>query len=269
MPTNIVKPLQWYDWNRDDPLADAILYAPFWRGMGPEAMDVSGNQGDLTLNNNPLWIGEGISYDGSSNQNCSSESPPVVAPPFTFSCMFRARSAGLRVLMTIGDKDSATEYFLLGLRDISGQKVWYRRYATPSFYDAYSSNTYTLNKWHIATATIPASGTGVIYLDAVGNSGADTRGVTGADMLRLGLEVQGSLWDFDGDMAWAAIWDRDLSASEVVSLNARPYAPITRSSNLSLLTAGIGAPAAGGFIPYPHPLIDNMYGGVAEGGVAA
>lgn len=27
--------------------------------------------------------------------------------------------------------------------------------------------------------------------------------------------------------------------------------------------------AGGGFVPYPHPLTDNMHGGVAEGGVAA
>ena len=50
MPSNIAAPLQWWDYNRDDPASDGLVAAwPMWEGMGGEAQDVvNGFHGALT-----------------------------------------------------------------------------------------------------------------------------------------------------------------------------------------------------------------------------
>ena len=84
-----------------------------------------------------------------------------------------------------------------------------------------STNTVTLGSWSMVTATWDASGSATLYINGVANgTGAisSPAGITSSGVLRMGNSAVATTSPFDGSMADVRMYNRPLSASEILAL---------------------------------------------------
>lgn len=166
------------------------------------------------------------SFDTALDQYLEIDSTPVTAVPFTFACWAFAASDMGNVMMFIGDKDVAADWWVLA-RNSANDRAGFRCRDTASA-DANSTNgSFPVDTWLHICGVATASNDRDIYVNA-GNSGNDNTDLTpdGADRVsigRFGDSSPGSEWD--GYIAEAAIWNVALTVSEVGIL-AKGFSPL-------------------------------------------
>ena len=209
-------------------------------------------------------------FDDDSSQYLGIDSAPVIAAPFTMSCFFKSDLANDRqALMWIGDKDHTSEYWGLVLNESYGDGVVSLRTVTAGGNGVASATTpYSLSTWHHACAVETSASARAAFIDG-GNKGTDATSRAPANADRFDIARSGTSSPhayLSGLIAHAAIWNIDLTDSEVAALAAgadprtiRPqnlvsYWPLVRDDN----------DIVGGYhmIPYNFPVYDDGAGKV-------
>ncbi len=224
MPTNIVQPLQWFDYRRDDPLADSLaVHLPFWEGMGLTAGDVTDQDLDGTLTNmtEADWVpsdrGWALDFDGINDHvQCPTSLITLNASGFTLATWVLARTqdtSANAILQTFGGSFLGA-YLTTG----NGNRILFSL-EDGATRTAGQFSGFTLNTWHHVCG-VANNGNMLCYLDGTPCSTTDTYtpgGVNTTLRVRLG-EYHDSTFNLDGQLASASIWNRALSPGEVQEL---------------------------------------------------
>jgi hypothetical protein len=97
----------------------------------------------------------------------------------------------------------------------------------------------TLNIWLHVVYTV-ASTTGTIYQNGVSVASGALTGAFTNPMGWMGSDGTNNGSQFDGDIAWLRVWDRALTAREVVGLYADPWEMVISGSEQVAAFAGLG-----------------------------
>lgn len=222
----------------------------YWRGIqAGEVVDESYFRRNMTLINSPTWQGEGLHFDESSSQRADLADPILTAAPLTFICWFKvdtlpsASPVESQYLMDIGEA-SSVDSFQLSIQ--TDDKIHFT--ATRStFSSATTSNTISLNTWHMAVGVTANSASRFAFLDGV-KSAEDTGDRTPLDLVRFSIAArkQNAPYDhfLDGVIRQIIIYDRVLSDAELTALFINPDLPMQQYP----AWMGFVAAAAGGIV---------------------
>ncbi|MFA9262145.1 MAG: LamG-like jellyroll fold domain-containing protein [Undibacterium sp.] len=203
--------------------------AGYWKldeGSGTTAADASTNGNNGTFVNSPTWttgqIGQGLTSFSTTTYVSVPHSAALNSLPFTLSFWVKTTDSGSRNIV-IG-KDYVDGYRC----QVSGgnMRCWFLTAGGGSWYDGgdgYSFGNVADNQWHLITMVITASG-GIGYVDGVQTvsqpwTGGSPVAPTGTGALQLGTGSGGTpVNDFTGSLDEVRIYNRSLSADEVVQL---------------------------------------------------
>jgi hypothetical protein len=196
-----------------------ILYLPMDEGVGTTVYDYSGNDNNGTLTGGPIWIDnyingkkqKGIKFDGASDYIAATRSD-FLNTSFTYMIyMKRAKTGTSHVLMDTSD--ALNDCVKLTLINTDKARLSINALHTDTTSDIDTD-------WHLITAVIDlTSQTVQMYLDgsadgSAGDISAQTIAVTSTDFM-IGRHDYVALDYFEGCIAFAKIYNRALSASEV------------------------------------------------------
>ena len=195
--------------------ADKVSYP----GSGTAWSDLSGNGNDGTLTNGPTFDsgnGGSIVFDGSNDYiNVDGHSSiNFGSGEFTYEVWYKTDASSERGLICkygSGDIWFATNGSALrcGIRDSSNNEL--------NFYPGLSGVTCNDDEWH--HSAMARSGQYVyVYIDGQYSSTGDNSSVGSTDSggnTYIGALTPGA-WEFDGEIAIARIYNRCLSAAEVL-----------------------------------------------------
>jgi len=163
-------------------------------------------------------------------------SAPVTAAPFTLACWFNPGDVtGLYAMYFLGDKDVATDYWIIFLRgDVAGDPLDFRATDSGGNNTAQTTTGYTAGTWHHACAVEASATSRAIYLNG-GGKGTNTtsRAPANADRTSLGIRdntssaLIGLL-----SIAEPAIWNVALTDAEAASLATGVSPRFVRPGNL-------------------------------------
>ena len=184
-----------------------------------------------------------LKFGGTTADFVRGSAPAVTSPPFTIAVMVHPRVTPSSTV-TIGglqDADKFSDSYLL--RITSGAKF---RFTVRDGTDIHSdtANNVTAGQWGLGVARcINASTRHSIWNADFANQGSNGAAATvnaaGIDRISYGKRDNAANdQPFDGSIFYAAIWDTDLSNSEIAALN-RGLSPlfIRRSNLVSFLAA--------------------------------
>ena len=265
MPSNIVKPLQWWDWNRTHPLAAGVVgYWPMWEGMGDTVGDVAGgNTG--TFVNDPVWTPgqDGIVVSVQATDKIEVPHTEVLefagTASFSVAAWLRRTTTGSTSIVCEKRDSSNDGWSVFFSADKMGMKI--------NGSTVVSTATFTdTDRYHLFTFVRNGTTSRITYFDnQPGEILAGTaNSVNTSAALAIGNVSFGTGNALLGVLGSVAIYNRALSPGEIALLSQDPFILSRRPSNLATLAAATigGAPPAG-FIPYPHPLLNNMSGGLS------
>ena len=237
MPTNTVKPLQWWDYNRDDPLADGLVgYWPFWERMGLTAHDVSGKGNNGTLVNGPTWVPEGLSFDG-SNDHVDISSDRFNLGVFSIWGVVCPNSTGSSLQTIMGRRYSGS--FQYQFRYIDSSNALSLLCTGGS-----TTSSLTIPDGEFTSIGATFDGTNVSFF--AGNRVDINSGTTSVTLQDLSTFIGATNGSpvanlFGGVIKQTAIWDRVLSPEEYKSLYEDQHALIRRPTKTYLYyTAPVG-----------------------------
>jgi hypothetical protein len=168
-------------------------------------------------------------FDG-TNDNLSTSSPPVTAPPFTLALWTKRTAAGVDdVCAALGVSGSADNFWRIGW--FVGNNNYLRARDTANG-DAIATGTTTSTAWiHICGVETSSSSRAAFRNGGNKGTNATTIAPTGIDLLRIGESASG-VQDYDGKIAHVAIWNIALSDGEVASLGAGANPLAIQAANL-------------------------------------
>ncbi len=262
MPTNIVDPLQWYDYNRDAPLADDLLACwPFWEGMGDTLQDVvSDDQGTLTnMDSATDWVpaenGWGLDFDGGDDVVVTNYTSPFlsVASEFSWEVLVYGRGGGGSTCV-FGNRFGGTGSPLQFLKIKANGIEYYNGGSEVSIPVAIPANVWT--HCHLIK-----QGNLVSYYQNGVLVGSDTIAKT-MDPNPIYIGAGGSVGQEPASciVAKAAVYNRALSLNEIQQQLYLDSAATVRPRLAVPLSSG----AAGG--PFPH-YTDQLSGGMMNMGM--
>jgi len=247
---NIVKPLQWWDYNRDNPLAHGLVGLwPFWEGMGTTAQDMAGpNNG--TLDNGVTWaLGEnGLELDfvaGSSQ--CVSADAPVTGAPLTMMCRATCDDAtGFYGLMSLGNSSALNRIRLSAGGTVGGDPIYGTIRSVAGTINWPTTSGYTANEPFTATIVLVSATERHVYING-GSVGTNTANRTPTAMtdFRIGCNVTAGANDnyLNGRIEIAAVWNRALPVSEIQSVHGDFYQLLQPPDNIPSIAAATLAPS--------------------------
>lgn len=253
MPTNIVKPLQWWDYRRDDPQADGLLaYFALWEGAGSEADNLVG--GDSSTLNGPTWVasdrGGALAYDGGGNTHLLL--PQAIAAGLggaravTVSCLARRSilSSARDVLVDLTRNGTASKVFF-EFQAADTIRLGGRSDGVDSFQSVVTTTTWADGKWHLLTGVFDIAGDDLlIYVDGVQQptTGSPAFNSTTFDAAVGDRQTVGTAASFTngflGEMSTLGIWLRALPAAEIEEQSDKPFQIITPRSAVPLFVVG-------------------------------
>ena len=151
--------------------------------------------------------------------------PTITEMPFTFSCWVKPDSVSDHDgLVVLGVSGSAYDHHALNLRAAATLEAAIRDQS--SGYDSSTIASYDTG-WNHCAGVFASTSSLTAYLDGVaGTEETDVTSASGINELRIGQYV--GTWNrpLDGLLAEVAIWDRALTASEILQL-ADGYTPLS------------------------------------------
>jgi hypothetical protein len=201
----------------------------WWRFLpGQETVDSSGNGRTLTLYNTPTPVagpggaGGAISFNGTT-QFAQYGTGLGSLPAISVSCWAAANIINPPDAVLVGENDSAVEYQLLWYNS-SSIMYWQIQDTSNNFTNG--SNAYTMNhtNWiHFVGTYSPGSTR--LYINGVLGSGVGTT-TTGPVKDGTGLPTvasqYGAGYNFNGRIADVRIYNRALTADEVMTIRCNP-----------------------------------------------
>jgi len=222
-----------------------VGYWPMWEGSGNKVMDVSGNGHDSPLVGSPIWLGDGLRFNGTDQ---------YVDVGSIFD--FRADTVDWSIVAWIRTTTDGDNY-ILGT-DVSDG--WYARVDVAADNllikiddgsdGVYAAGGPALNdgKAHQIAITLKGGGAFLGYVDGVEVITLTTGSVNDlVDTFYMGKPDPNNSYCYEGDILACMFWSRTLCAGEVEWLYREPYALITMPDNIALWAAATaGAPPGGG-----------------------
>lgn len=252
MPTNIVKPLQWYDYNRDDPRGTGLAdLRPFWRGMGGEAQElVNDNHG--TLNSGATWItsdrGPAVDVDGTDGLVAASSVISTTDPrPCTIGIWVKVDDTNkVRHSIFTNNGSSNGPAWYVELEQVAG--TTYRQRLYSQAYDS-SADTFTLDTlWHHYLWTWADDDVVGYFRDGepMGTGTKTLAGIPGSGLNIGGIDaLTGGGFTLDGQFDGSAVWSRVLTQEEIKDDFNRPYDLITPGTQTIAVEVAAGGPPRG------------------------
>ncbi|HVV14834.1 MAG TPA: LamG-like jellyroll fold domain-containing protein, partial [Candidatus Paceibacterota bacterium] len=169
-------------------------------------------------------LGQGLQFNGTSAYVRVPDAAAIDNNAFTVSAWIKYTGSQLGGIMS--KASGGTEMLLLvgggtcGNATASG-KIRFDVSVSSSIACADSSASYNDGKWHLVTATRDGSGTGnmVLYVDGAQVATATKTGdMTTSQPLAIGQHIPASTWYFNGTMDEVRLYNRALSAAEVLQL---------------------------------------------------
>jgi len=189
-----------------------------------------------------------------TDQSLRSGASAVVTYPITLACWATCTQNTLtQVALAVGDSGAASRVQIAFAGDVADDPVRAQTMTGGgTLRSATSSTSYSTNTWHHLTGVFGSASSRIIYLDGGGKETSTTSPAgtkTDWDNVLLGArDSAGSigLW-LSGNIAEAAVWNVDLTDSEIAQL-AQGYSPLfVRPQALVHYVPGFGrAGAAGG-----------------------
>lgn len=171
-------------------------------------------------------------FDDANTEYLVNANAVVTNYPFTMSSWFRADDVtGQYVLMSLGDKDSATQRVFMFINGAEDDRLQLTIQNDATSYATWTTTAYTANAWYHACAYAPdnAVGNWRVFLNAAGGQDTgseDTLNFISADRTGIGANVDSSVSGYmSGVIAEAAIWNVVLTAAEIAIL-AKGYSPL-------------------------------------------
>ncbi len=222
MPTNIVAPLQWYDYSRDDPLAEGLVFhLPIWEGMGGTAQDVvAGNDGTL---NGPTWatseMGRALNFDGGTVNIPDNSALDLIR--FTVSVWINIAAAHVNGIVSKGNGNQSNYL----LQTWSDQKMYCSLWDGAARQVTSGATTHPIDEWFMLTGSYDGAVLR-LYMNAsqVGTLVVATTPTVNASQLIIGSDGGGIPKLFAGPMFSVSIWNRALAPNEIQHFYARPHA---------------------------------------------
>lgn len=225
--TNIVKPLQWWDYNREDPIADGLVcLLPISRGMGLEAIDVSGNGNHGTLTGGPTWVGSEIGlaldFDGNDDRvSIPSSTTLDITGDHTLLAWVCPRDITTRggIIDKLNPDSPYNGYTFIHSRLGDAALTYYNSNTSWK----YSTALVVLNKWQMVAVAVDVDVGGIFYLDgAAAGSWSDSSSAppSYSGPMLIGEDYTGA--NLNSLYGLVAIWNRALSVSEIERLYLNP-----------------------------------------------
>jgi len=161
----------------------------------------------------------------------------ITAAPFTFSVWFYVPTGSLPgngAVLWVGDKDVGNEYWLILIG--TNNTIRFLARTSAGSQSAITVATWSNDTWHHACGVAHSATARHVFLDGTGkvNNSVD-RAPSGADRTSIGRTADSSPGNaFDGRIAEAAIYNTDLTDSQVASLAAKASPLLVQRSALVL-----------------------------------
>lgn len=226
------------------------------------------------------------SWSGAAGFHVDMSGTPVTAPPLTLAAYVNmgslTDSAGSKAIITSGASGGINNTFSLRV-DTSGHVLAQTRNTGNAI--ATTSTTLAISGWHLIAAVFTSAASRFSWLDNGGNVlDTSSRTPTGVNAFRIGGELDDSQSRMNGLIAYAGVWNIDLTATQLLALyvaagsgkdfrtvakanlvdywsldtNASPEVPLYGSDNLTVTSATysasnptIAAYSAGGILLFP------------------
>ncbi len=209
---------------------DGLVF--YWRGIpAGYAVDESFGRNDGTLVGSPVWVGQGLDFDGSADYiDVTGLRAGYITLPATTIIWFKCDV----LPSTTGDEYTLIRY----ATPATNQERWQIRVddgddkleGTVEGGTAFKSTAaITAGKWHQAILISYANNSHQIFLDTIaGETNATAFGGAGATPeLRFGVNYFNGLRDYmKGQIADIKIYNRALSPSEIADLSINPDLPM-------------------------------------------
>lgn len=233
MPTNIVKPLQWWDYNRDDPIASGFkLLVPMWENTGSQAQDIAGgHEGTFS---GTTWAtglnGPVTRYAGSESINYGNSTELNMADTLSFGgWIFKDADARMT---PFGKGFDEYDFYIEG----GGENTISLFFGDGTDFSSLTWQGNGLNgdvplfqgNWrHICFTLTKSTGMGRLYIDGTehldGVNSTTARGAGGTKDFEIGRRSGGGN-SFTGDIDQVFVADRIYSDSEIQQLYNDRYA---------------------------------------------
>lgn len=214
-----------------------VGYWLFNEGMGDKVSDLSGNGNDGTLNG-PLWVpgrdGPALDFDGDDDVITAPDSPVysgLSAITVSFWVNFDDFGGGSDYNFIVAKSNWASQREWRFRTEVNAIVVWHisNDGASPGAGNSVqlNKNNFTVGAWHQLVGTYDAANNSLLefYVDRVlkGTATGEAGGIfEGTAPLSFGSSGDnggsGGQDDFHGQMSEVRIWDRALSAREIVEL---------------------------------------------------
>jgi len=231
-----------------------VLKLLFNEGSGTIVSDLSGNGYNLTAYNSPTWgsgkFGADIDFVGASNHYLKISKAVISGPPFTIVCWFKPHDVTVSYNL-VSICDQGTNIYDRHLLNISGAEggdpVSAYSMVSGTTVAAHTSNSYIVNKWHMACGRWFTATDRRVVLDAdFSNEGTDTTSCSPVNLDRTLIGAQSfHTYDpyeastLDGEISHVIIWNRILTDSEIALPYREPFGDLgPRIMNLYVPAAG-------------------------------
>jgi hypothetical protein len=222
-PWSRTKPLPGTQLNRSEPLTTKLVgYWPFNEGSGRAQDLVSGHHG--IFSGGASWQNRNASFNGSTSVvTCAGAQSRLRALPLSITVWFQAASAHNGTLVQYA-ATSFSQWLKLSVT-AGGSLIW--AFAGTMATSTITAGTYTVGRWHCATALSRSDSLHELYLDGnlVGTSTTTVIYPT-LDQCTFGYAydwMMGWSENFSGQMAAVAVHSRALSRPEIQQLRDEPY----------------------------------------------
>jgi len=233
-----------------------ITTDPFSRGLvgywllnervGATVFDLSGNQNHGNLYDGvgsalPTWGPDGLVFADTEYEAVDCGSRTSVLPnAWTFVARINATDASANTLF--GWASGASEYSQFQLRYGGGDPLLYLGSGNFSFFSTYPK----FGQWATVAVTCPGAGqndvlTSQFYVDGIPLSRGSTANSSAQDAkvtFHIGHQGQaGGSKDYEGKIAWAMLYDRVLSQSEVVQISFSPFRIVNARGRIPIMAS--------------------------------
>lgn len=216
-----------------------VLAMPMWEGAGNRAIDFSGygNNGDMI--NNPIWVGNGIDFNGINHRIECGTDPILEVQGHTIFCMLRS-----------GSWENTKMIFAKAYNITIAGVEWGVRSPGNLAYAYYDS---TLRGWFVDTTALPLdedislsgvwddAGDVTFYVGGEESSSASTSAGTiryNSDEAVIGDQQQNN--EFDGVIQQFILFAEVLSPAQIKFLHDDPYFMYRIPEEMYGYTAAVG-----------------------------
>lgn len=253
----IMKPLVGTPIQYDHPLSKGIVgHWLFNEGAGDRVYDLSGNQNNGVFVNEPKWVagkfGRALEFDGNDDYvDVGSPSKALLVGRNLTIVVWVRRDSSIRGVILGAEKESGSHALYYIDLDASHYFRFWCESESDVDYTVSSATTYNNSDWHQVVATDDGSNL-KIYIDGVfsNSQAASFTPPDAIDNFNIGFaqERGGNPNHFNGLIDNVSIYNRALSAEDVMQLYHEPFCIFVRRSTAYFVAPPVG-PLVTTFIP--------------------